>query len=128
MGIFDWLRGIRRVRYIDNKELKDRLSRKVLELLVDTKNKRIYHVHPNIGHAETAARVLGIRKDEVTTVNAGHLVSALIEINDGVAKKMLVGTSSLERNAKHTRGQIAVAQKLVDEMINLSLKVGTIKR
>jgi len=134
MGLFDWFRnlrnlsGIRRVKIIDKIELNDRLSNVILELVVDTSKKQIYHVHPEMGHVETVAYILGIKKTEVSTFNAGNFVSVLIEITGNIVNRVIVGNSSLERNVKHTHRQKAIAEVLVNRLIESSLKYHYIQK
>jgi hypothetical protein len=131
MGFFGTLfDGPREVRYIDEIELLDLLENRVLELVVDTNNKKIYHVHPSVGHLQTVADILKIPKKDVSTSNAGYFVSAFIELMDRKVTKVQVGTSSLELSHKveHTSIQIAIAQKLISDLIDLSLKLHSIKK
>jgi len=121
---------LREIRYIDWNELHHMLDNTILELLVDTKTGRIFHVNPKIGHLKTAAIYLRTEHEHINSLNAGHLVSAVIEIRHQAAHRFLVGKASLElsHHVEHTPKQIAAAEVLIKNLIRLSKQVGSIKK
>ncbi len=114
------------------------LSGNMIELLVDTKKEKIYHVEPPMDHIIAAALFLGFKPhevDKVTKANAGHLVSAFVEIKDGVVTMVMIGRSSLEmyyssthgRKRMHTPKQLAKAKVIIERLISLSKQLGEVK-
>ena len=108
-----------RVRDFNEFELTHMLQDKYLELLVDTKKKKVYHVDPPLGHAGAAAIHLGIRKEDINDKNASHLVPALVEIEKKLVKNIMIGRSSLElgSHVHHTKTQLAKAQIIIEKIV-----------
>ena len=128
------------VKDLDSFEMnpKHMLQGNMIELLVDTKKKKIFHVEPPMDHAIAAAMYLGFNKDEahrVTKKNGSHLVSAFVQIEGGVVTMILIGRSSLEMyfhnkhkpERLHDSGDLKAARKLVDEMVRLSKQLGEVQ-
>ena len=114
--------GLRIVTHLDKWELLDRYNDKFLQLLVDTKNRIVYHVKSNQKHIQAASELMGKPMHALNQSNAGHLVSAYIEIVGNTVKHIMVGSSSFELGAhiRHTNAEKAIAQRLIDKIIRLS--------
>jgi hypothetical protein len=113
------------------------LEGSLLELLVDTKAGKVYHVEPPMDHIVAAAMFLGFKPGEVNKVNkanAGHLVSAFVEIKNGVVTMVMIGRSSLEmyyssmhgHKRMHTPEQLAKARVIIERLISLSKQLGEV--
>ncbi len=117
---------------------KHMLQGNLLELLVDTKAGKAYHVEPPMDHIVAAAMFLKLKPNEVDKVNkenAGHLVSAFVEIKKGVVTMVMIGRSSLEmyysskhgHQRMHTREQLAEAKIIIERLISLSKQLGEVR-
>lgn len=103
----------------------------LLELLVDTDKGVVYHINPVIGHEKSVEKMLGKGAAELNMNNAGHLVSAILQINSGnkVISAVVGKVTSFElshEDIKHTSTQIAKAQAMINKLINESKKKGEV--
>jgi len=120
--------GLKEVKHFDKFELTDKLG-DLLELLIDTKRKKVFHVNPAVGHAKAAAQYLGIPENEINRWNAGHLVSAIVEIEGTLVKRIIIGKgTSLEigYHIEHTPQQLAKAQIIIRDIMRLSKQLGEV--
>ena len=103
-------------------ELSDMLAGQILELLIDTEKNQAFHVSPSVGHSKAASYYLGKDESHINELSAGHLVSALVEIESNVVKKITVGISSLElgHNIRHSPKQIEKAVAILESILKLS--------
>lgn len=117
-----------KVKDFNKFELNDMLGN-LLELLVDTKKKIVYHVHPPEGHSKVASKYLHIPENEINQYNAGYLVSAIVEIESGTVKNIIVGKSSLElgHDIHHSREQLEKAKAIVESIMKLSEQLGEVR-
>ena len=117
--------GIIEVKDFNKFELRDMLGGKYLELLIDTKNKKVYHVQSSKGHIDIAKELIGknAAKEDVR-----HLVSAIIEIEDKTVKDMNIGFSSFESgfDIKHSKEELAEAKLILNRIIKLSEQLGEV--
>jgi len=113
---------LRVVTHLDKWELLDRYNNKYLQLLVDTDKGIVYHVKSYKRHVQAVSELLGMPIHSLNQDNAGHLVSAYIEIVDDKVKNIMVGSSSFELGAhiKHTSKQLAIAQALINRIVKES--------
>lgn len=118
-----------KVKDFNDFELSHMLSGKLLELLIDTKEKEVYHVDPSIGHSRSVSIYLDIPEDEINSFNSGHLVSAIVKIEDKLVEEVLIGRSSLEtgHNIKHDKKQLALAKVIIERLMKLSEQLGEVK-
>lgn len=117
------------VRDFNKFEMSDRFEGKYLELLIDTKKIKAYHVHPAVGHSKAAAECLDLPENEINKWNAGHLVSAIVEIEGNVVKEVVIGKgTSLElgHHIHHTSKQLAKAQVIIKKIMRLSKQLGEV--
>ena len=119
--------ALKEVKDLDEFEFVDSLDAgiegKFIELLVDTKKRKIFHVHPPTGHFKAAAEYLNKEEDELTKKNSGHLVSAMIQVKEKVLIHLAYGgRTSLENrlHEHHTTRQLGIAQLLLERLVKKS--------
>ncbi|MBD3249839.1 hypothetical protein GF336_07365 [Candidatus Woesearchaeota archaeon] len=123
--------SLKEVKDLNDHELNDMMGN-LLQLLIDTKKGKIYHVPAGLNHEQAAAVHLGFSISEVNKLdqkNIGHLVSTHIEIKEREVDAVVFGNSSLENghNIKHTTKQKAISQKLIEDLIKRSKKLGEVR-
>ncbi len=123
--------SLKEVNDLNDHELDDMLG-DLLQLLADTEKGKIYHVPAGLNHEQAAALHLGFSVAETNILdreNISNLVSAHLEIKGKLVNGVVFGNSSLENghNIEHTAKQKATAQKLIEDLIERSRKLGEVK-
>lgn len=120
--------ALKKVKDFNSFELSHMLNGNLLELLIDTNKKEVFHVDPPVGHAKAAAEYLNKKEDKINQYNASHLVSAVVEIENNEVKQVMIGRSSLELryDIEHTPKQLAEAKLIIERLMRISEQLGEV--
>jgi hypothetical protein len=90
--------------------------------LIDTRKHVVVAVPKRYSHLKTAGRHLGLKEQDLTQQNAGHLVGGLIVEERGMYLAQIKSTSfSDERRISYDKRTIAVAEEIMKGFLRRSI-------